>query len=30
MADPEWILIVSEDVNSREGEIISNAAFTYN
>jgi len=30
MAEPEWILIAYEVVNSREGELISKAAFTYN
>lgn len=30
MAEPEWILIAAEDMNSREGEIISKAAFTNN
>jgi hypothetical protein len=30
MAEPEWILIASEVVDSREREIISKAAFTYN
>jgi hypothetical protein len=29
MTEPEWILMASEDLNSRDGEIIPKAAFTY-